>query len=145
MAPMNEKTRQLDFNWRYCPGVDTPDAVLLDYIRHHPYLSKKEVCLQALRAFWLPLALQSAGLKDVEELQRHGKEAIRLLENQAEHLRSQLGIEPPTSAPTAVVINSGSYAPSGQLPVVAQSPVSQGAAVPPPEPKKRKFDDSGFS
>lgn len=143
MDEANQKPQQYDFRWRYAPLADTLDAVLLDYVGHHPYLTKTEVCLQALRAFWLPLALQTAGKNDTDDLQRHGWEAIRLLSNQIEHLRAQLRIEPPHASPAAVVLNSGSYTPAPQLPVAV--PKTQQAAILPAAPPKRTFDDSGFS
>ncbi|NEQ64348.1 MAG: hypothetical protein F6K21_02395 [Symploca sp. SIO2D2] len=87
---MGEKQRQLSFNWRYQPVVNTPDALLLTYIKEHPISPVKEMMLQALRAFWLPLACLKSGNYSKEELELVGLEAVHALEKQADYLRFQL-------------------------------------------------------
>lgn len=105
---MDEKRKsRLDFTWRYSPQQESNDALLLSYIKHNPVQPTAEMILMALRAFWLPSALEAAG--NFAEAQRAGQFAAHTLELQAVWVRYSLGLEllvPPTPtriAPTGLV------------------------------------------
>lgn len=105
---MDEKRKsRADFTWRYNPQQESNEALLLSYIKHNPVLPTSEMILMALRAFWLPSALEAAG--NLAEAQRAGQFAAHTLELQAVWVRYSLGLElpfPPTPTritPTGLV------------------------------------------
>lgn len=54
---MNQKS----FRLNYCVDEDTHDGALAKYLEQHR-LSKKQVMLEAIRMYWMPLALKEAGV-----------------------------------------------------------------------------------
>lgn len=70
---------------------DNPEVVLIEYLRNsstHPWPYRERV-ITALKAFWLPLALEeNAASADV--LQRHTLAALNCLKNQQSYLEGLL-------------------------------------------------------
>ncbi|CAD5990022.1 hypothetical protein PCC9214_05698 [Planktothrix tepida] len=84
---------KIDFVWRYQPLKNTADAVLLTYIKQNEILPVREVILQSLRAYWLPLAYQQTGEFDPVLLEQLFRKAVYALEKHALYLCDQVGID----------------------------------------------------
>ena len=84
---------KVDFVWRYQPLKNTADAVLLTYIKQNEILPVREVILQSLRAYWLPLAYQQTGEFDPVLLEQLFRKAVYALEKHALYLCDQAGID----------------------------------------------------
>jgi len=92
-----EKER-VDFLWRYQPLKSTADGVLMSYIKGNLLLPSREMILQSLRPYWLPLAYLEKGNIDPVILGRLFRNAVYALEKHALYLRDRGGIEyPPTN------------------------------------------------
>lgn len=64
------KEQKLDFNFRYRPKVDSPDAVLIKYLQSYKPIERKHLILKALRAFYLVPAYSYYGnLDDYQQLE----------------------------------------------------------------------------
>jgi hypothetical protein len=85
--------KRLDFVVRYQIDPQTPDGLLLTFLLSYPFGNHKELILQAIRAFWLPLAYQNSGQYSAEEVRELGKKAIALLSSQADYLGLLLGLK----------------------------------------------------
>ncbi|MEG5059101.1 hypothetical protein QUB60_06295 [Microcoleus sp. A2-C5] len=95
---MVKPKEKVDFSWRYQPVKSTPDGVLLSYIKGNLLLPSREMILQALRPYWLPLAYLEKGESDPIILGRLFRNAVYILEKHALYLCEQGGIEyPPTN------------------------------------------------
>ncbi|MDB9509645.1 hypothetical protein PN499_00295 [Kamptonema animale CS-326] len=92
---MAKEKERVDFLWRYQPFKSTPDGVLMSYIKGNLLLPSREMILQALRPYWLPLAYLEKGDIDPVILGRLFKNAVYVLEKQALYLRERGGIEYP--------------------------------------------------
>ncbi|MEG3918475.1 hypothetical protein QUA07_04910 [Microcoleus sp. T3_A4] len=92
---MAKEKERVDFLWRYQPFKSTPDGVLLSYIKGNLMLPSREMILQALRPYWLPLAYLEKGDIDPVILGRLFKNAVYVLEKQALYLRERGGLEYP--------------------------------------------------
>ena len=55
------KEPKLDFNFRYRPKVDSPDAILIKYLQSYKPIERKHLILKALRAFYLVAAYGYCG------------------------------------------------------------------------------------
>nr|ADN18593.1 hypothetical protein Cyan7822_6955 [Gloeothece verrucosa PCC 7822] len=64
----------------------SPDYELLRFVKDYPLATTKEMVIEALRAFWLPLACQKSGRYDREQIRELGRQAISCLQGQIEHL-----------------------------------------------------------
>jgi hypothetical protein len=92
-----EKER-VDFLWRYQPLKSTDDGVLMSYIKGNLLLPSREMILQSLRPYWLPLAYLEKGNIDPVILGRLFRNTVYALEKHALYLRDRGGIEyPPTN------------------------------------------------
>jgi hypothetical protein len=89
-----EKER-VDFLWRYQPLKSTDDGVLMSYIKGNLLLPSREMILQSLRPYWLPLAYLEKGNIDPVILGRLFRNAVYALEKHALYLRDRGGIEYP--------------------------------------------------
>ena len=89
--------KRLDFSVRYQIEENTTDALLLKFLQSYPFGNHKELILQAIRAFWLPLAYQQSGQYSTEEVLDIGKKAMDLLNSQADYISLILGLK---QAPT---------------------------------------------
>ena len=92
---MAKEKERVDFLWRYQPFKSTPDGVLMSYIKGNLLLPSRELILQALRPYWLPLAYLEKGDTDPVNLGRLFKNAVYVLEKQALYLRERGGLEYP--------------------------------------------------
>ncbi|HBL13789.1 MAG TPA: hypothetical protein DD379_20820 [Cyanobacteria bacterium UBA11162] len=103
---MNNQTRRIDFSWRYQTKVNTGDARLLSYLKNDEVIPLREKMLQALRAFWLPLAYQHQDGEETSTLERERIviEAIYALEKHADYLRSQFGLPPQPKSKSKPII-----------------------------------------
>jgi len=81
---------RIDFSWRCQISAETSDAQLLTYLKEDEVIPLREKMLQALRAFWKPLAYLNQ-----PEGERLAIEAIYALEKHADYLRAQFGLELP--------------------------------------------------
>lgn len=95
---MAKEKERVDFLWRYQPLKSTADGVLMSYIKGNLLLPSREMILQSLRPYWLPLAYLEKGNTDPVILGRLFRNAVYALEKHALYLRDRGGIEyPPTN------------------------------------------------
>ncbi|MEG4940823.1 hypothetical protein [Microcoleus sp. F4-D5] len=95
---MAKQKERVDFLWRYQPLKSTADGVLMSYIKGNLLLPSREMILQSLRPYWLPLAYLEKGNTDPVILGRLFRNAVYALEKHALYLRDRGGIEyPPTN------------------------------------------------
>ena len=95
---MAKEKERVDFLWRYQPLKSTADGVLMSYIKGNLLLPSREMILQSLRPYWLPLAYLEKGNIDPVILGRLFRNAVYALEKHALYLRDRGGIEyPPTN------------------------------------------------
>jgi hypothetical protein len=92
---MAKEKERVDFLWRYQPFKSTPDGVLMSYIKGNLLLPSREMILQALRPYWLPLAYLEKGNIDPVILERLFRNAVYALEKHALYLRDRGGLEYP--------------------------------------------------
>lgn len=75
------KKDKVDFNFRYRPLVDSPDAILVRYLNSFKPMERKYMILKALRAFYLVAAYGQEGdfanPKDLEAFVRSLKETYK--------------------------------------------------------------------
>ncbi|MEG3853100.1 hypothetical protein [Microcoleus sp. Z1_C4] len=95
---MVKEKERVDFLWRYQPLKSTDDGVLMSYIKGNLLLPSREMILQSLRPYWLPLAYLEKENIDPVILGRLFRNAVYALEKHALYLRERGGIEyPPTN------------------------------------------------
>lgn len=95
---MAKEKERVDFLWRYQPLKSTEDGVLMSYIKGNLLLPSREMILQSLRPYWLPLAYLEKENIDPVILGRLFRNAVYALEKHALYLRDRGGIEyPPTN------------------------------------------------
>ena len=90
---MAKQKERVDFLWRYQPLKSTDDGVLMSYIKGNLLLPSREMILQSLRPYWLPLAYLEKGNTDPVILERLFRNAVYALEKHALYLRERGGIE----------------------------------------------------
>lgn len=88
--------KALDFIVRYQVQDESSDALVLKFIQSYPFGHHKELILQALRAFWLPLAYHESGQYSPQEVQSVAHQAVALLTTQAHYINSILGLNLPS-------------------------------------------------
>ena len=104
---IEQKNEVYDCNWRWTTNEDDPLAPLLLFIKTkklHPGLTKHQLIINALTAFYLPQAYQSFGENSAEEQIRVAYDAIAALTSHIHRLRHQYSL--PTTLPEAVVANT---------------------------------------
>ena len=92
---MAKEKERVDFLWRYQPLKSTDDGVLMSYIKGNLLLPSREMILQSLRPYWLPLAYLEKENIDPVILGRLFRNAVYALEKHALYLRDRGGIEYP--------------------------------------------------
>lgn len=96
-SQLQESKKREEFKFRYSPYAETPDGVLMAYVKEGNRVNQgKEMLLEPARAFWLALAYQSQGDLDPEELRLIGLHCCRTLEKQADYIRQCLQLPQPT-------------------------------------------------
>jgi hypothetical protein len=85
--------KQVNFIWRIQPLAQTPDGVLLSFIKEHPYRLAPDLLLHTLRIHWLALAYRKRGELNEDDLRQLGQESINALLAQVELIRQTLGLE----------------------------------------------------
>ncbi len=90
---MAAKKKQASFSLRYQPNNNTPDAAMINYLKTNQYSSSKDLSLEALRAFYLPVACLHSGKYSPEQLQKVGEKAIYALQRQADYISFALKLE----------------------------------------------------
>ena len=104
---INEENGNYSCNWRWRTNKDDPLAPLLSFIETkqlHPGLTKHQLIINALTAFYLPQACQSCGENSAEEQIRLAYDAIAVLTSHIQRLRHEYQL--PTTLPEAVVANT---------------------------------------
>lgn len=87
-------SKQLDFRLRYQVRRDSPDGILLDYLRSkETEFPTRQMVLWSLSAYWRPLACQWTGQFSEERLQAIARLSIGLLQKQIEFLAHTFGLE----------------------------------------------------
>jgi hypothetical protein len=87
-------SKQLDFRLRYQVRRDSPDGILLDYLRSkETEFSTRQMVLWSLSAYWRPLACQWTGQFSEDRLQAIARLSIGLLQKQIEFLAHTFGLE----------------------------------------------------
>lgn len=91
-------SKQTDFKWRYQALLNSHISKVLEYINDpnlHPTISKNEMIVQALSAYYLPIAYQELepGKLSIEQINSMGYESIFALQNQSRKIALQLGLK----------------------------------------------------
>jgi hypothetical protein len=87
-------SNQLDFRLRYQVRRDSPDGILLDYLRSkETEFPTRQMVLWSLSAYWRPLACQWTGQFSEDRLQAIARLSIGLLQKQIEFLAHTFGLE----------------------------------------------------
>jgi hypothetical protein len=89
-------TQLFDYRVRVQVKIDSPDAVLLDFIRNerHGAYSHKEMLLWAFRAYWMPFAQQQAGtIQSETQLRQIALRSIYQLEKHIEYIGETFGLD----------------------------------------------------
>ncbi len=89
--------RKKDFMWRYQPPDGSDKAKMLAYIQNrdlHPSQDKTAMIINALTAYYMPLALMSQGNEDSDRLELVTMDCLRALANQFNYLCAALSIAP---------------------------------------------------
>ncbi|MCT7953404.1 hypothetical protein NG798_26750 [Ancylothrix sp. C2] len=94
--------KQQDFRFRYQPEDGTEDAYLVEYLKTVPLGERREMILEALRAFWLPIALKEAQINS-QFLKTVGLRELRNLGYQLDLLREELSL----NAPSLIIVQKG--------------------------------------
>ena len=96
---------------------------MLKYLRNVPNDSAQDLILRAVRAFWLPLALQShaGGAKSKTELKQIGRIAIYDLLHQIEHLCAALELERPFALQLGQLSDAETQKPAAPAPPQAEA------------------------
>jgi hypothetical protein len=89
---MDKKSfRSFRLNYQVAP--DSSDGLLVAYLDEMESLSRKDAMLKAIRSYWLPLALEKAGVRR-QDLERAGYEAVLDLVKQANYICAVLDLDP---------------------------------------------------
>ncbi len=90
-------SQTVDFRFRLRIAADTPEGILLAYLRHgdHPSFSVKEMVIRALKAYWLPFAyLDHPDLQLTTPRQKRlAQEAVFSLKQQAREIEQAFELE----------------------------------------------------
>lgn len=92
MITMDE--RIVDGTFRFRLLGETPNGVLLKYLKSQSTVFSHELILTAARAFWLSEAYLYFGVKQDSDLKKKVQHMIFALEDRAAYLRMMFGIEP---------------------------------------------------
>jgi hypothetical protein len=92
--------KMIDYRVRIQVAEDSPDGVLLDFLKHerHPSFSHKEMVLWALRGYWMAIAFRhqrELGDESMSEaqMQRLALDAIHQLKQQITYIQTTFGME----------------------------------------------------
>jgi hypothetical protein len=87
--------KMIDYRVRIQVAEDSPDGVLLDFLKHerHPSFSHKEMVLWALRGYWMAIAFRQrseleGGTVSEVRVQRIVQDSIHQLNQQITYLQS---------------------------------------------------------
>jgi hypothetical protein len=122
-------TALFDYRVRVQVKTESPDAVLLDFLRNERQgsYSHKEMLLWALRAYWMPFAQQQSARSETQ-LRHIALSSIYQLEKHIDYIREAFGLVPLES--TAKVDRQSSYrsdnlARSAIAPPLTAKPIDQ--------------------
>lgn len=87
--------KRIDFKFRFQTYADTPEDVVMSYLRSKGSRSSKELVWQVLRMCFLPLAYKDDGSLSDERLRIMALEACNALENYISYIRQVFGLEKP--------------------------------------------------
>jgi hypothetical protein len=92
----------IDYRVRIQVAEDSPDGVLLDFLKHerHPSFSHKEMVLWALRGYWMAIAFRQrwepgdGGNSEAQmQMQRMALDAIHQLKQQIAYIQTTFEME----------------------------------------------------
>jgi len=86
--------RIVDGTFRFRLLGETPNGVLLKYLKSQSTVFSHELILTAARAFWLSEAYLYFGVKQDSDLKKKVQHMIFALEDRAAYLRMMFGMEP---------------------------------------------------
>ncbi|MDF5739727.1 hypothetical protein [Nostoc sp. S13] len=92
-------------------SLESLDGKIISYLKSNPLkldLDFSEVVVNALKAYWLPFAMHSVGVRD-EELRRIAIWSIKQLEGQASLIREVFGISPQINTVVQLVNTTADY------------------------------------
>ena len=92
-------------------SLESLDGKIITYLKSNPLkldLDFSEVVVNALKAYWLPFAMHSVGVRD-EELRRIAIWSIKQLEGQASFIREVFGISPQINTVVQLVNTTANY------------------------------------
>ncbi len=84
------KKRRLDYRIRFQPVFGTPEERVLTYLRNHQINSVQVFAMQALRPYWLPLAVLEDDTLTLSKKQQFGRDAVRELLLHIDYICSSL-------------------------------------------------------
>ncbi|MEC5033092.1 MAG: hypothetical protein SAL07_24610, partial [Oscillatoria sp. PMC 1051.18] len=87
---VSKKGKSNFLGFRYHPEPGSPESILSDYLGERGF--KKEAMLEALRAYWLPLALKNAGVEG-SELEEAAWDAVFTLQKQLNYICAVLDLD----------------------------------------------------
>lgn len=86
--------QRLDVIIRFQPPKGTPEELVLTYLKNHKLTGVSVLAMQAMRPYWLPLAILEDDTTALRTKQQLGRDAIRELLLHIDYICSSLGIEP---------------------------------------------------
>lgn len=92
-------------------SLESLDGKIITYLKSNPLkldLDFSEVVVNALKAYWLPFAMHSVGVRD-EELRRIAIWSIKQLEGQASLIREVFGLSPQINTVVQLVNTTADY------------------------------------
>jgi hypothetical protein len=92
--------KMIDYRVRIQVAEDSPDGVLLDFLKHerHPSFSHKEMVLWALRGYWMAIAFRwrwesGAGKMSEVQMQQMALDAVHQLKQQMVYIQATFEME----------------------------------------------------
>jgi hypothetical protein len=91
--------KMIDYRVRIQVAEDSPDGVLLDFLKHerHPSFSHKEMVLWALRGYWMAIAFRQRESGEVAifeaQMQQMAADAVHQLKQQISYIKTTFEIE----------------------------------------------------
>ena len=131
---MSEKYRKrFAFQWNYQTFEDSANGKLIRYLQKGRIRPLRELMLQALRSYWLPIALEEQGDYSQEELQEFAEEAVYELRRQADYIAFKFKVE-------SFALPGNSYQQMLPVPQFIPQPLAPGQVVEPQDLRRRGWN-----
>jgi light-regulated signal transduction histidine kinase (bacteriophytochrome) len=92
--------KMVDYRVRIQVAEDSPDGVLLDFLKHerHPSFSHKEMVLWALRGYWMAIAFRQRSelgdnMRSEAQIQRMALDAVHQLRQQINYIQVACNVQ----------------------------------------------------